>query len=290
MPRVRQVSLSNDRGLTSADRDAFEVLDWLNVINKSTVPFKDYLSHVPLTNRSDVQLPNELTTAWLHLVLALTFCVEDMRLFDSQMTTCNELIDQGIQKVIFEHISKVELSNYAVFLPFEFASLVAFQLSRDQNGSITDISDTYLEYLKTLVSGASISRVAELTFLQQSDVEGNPLDRSHQDRIVLLKQEIDVISETLYAQQHVLKQTQRGFGVSREGARKDADIAYPMPSHDQPGRKGRHVLPADSGGVQSIIIQDNLALVESRIKDFREMREIASELGEWVYTTCTSCT
>ncbi|KAH7370897.1 hypothetical protein BKA65DRAFT_562836 [Rhexocercosporidium sp. MPI-PUGE-AT-0058] len=247
--------------LTQVDRDLTEIFDWLRLIIKSTSSFKDYLSHVPWADRSDIPIPEELTTAWLHLVLAMTFSIRDIRLFDSQMTTCHDLIDLGIKKVI-SNVSKVELSNYAVFSPFEFASLIAFQLSRGDNGSAADISDAYLEYLKTL----------------QSDIESNPLDRSHQDRIVCFKQEIEVISETLEAQQYILKQAQRGFGASRLGAREDAEYAdarRPSP------RTGGHILPSESTGVQSIIIQDNIALVENRIRGFSEMREIALELGDW---------
>ena len=133
------------------DREASEILDWLTQINNSTVPFKDYISHVPVADRPDIQIPEELTRAWLHLILALTASNEDMRLFDTQMTTCHELIDQGIKKVV-SNTSKVDMSDYAVFPPFEFASLIAFQLSRDENGSAMDISDAYLEYLKTIVS------------------------------------------------------------------------------------------------------------------------------------------
>ncbi|KAK0122467.1 hypothetical protein ONS95_010699 [Cadophora gregata] len=246
------------------DKEATELLDWLNQINSSTVPFKDYLSHVPLADRSDIQIPEEFTRAWLHLVLALTAAFEDMRLFDVQMTTCHELIDQGI-KIVVSSISKVDISNYAVFPPFEFASLIAFQLSRDENGSTLDISDMYLEYLKTL----------------QSDIEANPLVRSHQDRIVCLKQEIEVIVETLDAQNFVLRQAQRGFRASRIGAREDAEHGDAGFSRRAFQRTVGLTLPADSAGVQSLIIQDNLALVENRIRSFMEMREIASELADW---------
>ncbi|KAL5326226.1 hypothetical protein ACEPPN_007364 [Leptodophora sp. 'Broadleaf-Isolate-01'] len=265
MPRVTTVdeeSTSNYR--TRIDHNATEILDWLNRINKSTSLLQDYLSHAPLADRSNITIPDELTTAWLHLVLALIYSVENMRFFDSQMTTCHDLINRGIKKVV-SNVSKVEMSNYAVFPPFEFASLIAFQLSRDGNASAADISDTYLEYLKTL----------------QSDIEGNPLDRAHQDRIVCLKQEIEVISETLDVQQYVLRQAQRGFGASRVGAREDAEYADASFSRRPSPRTGGNILPMELAGVQSIIIQDNIALVENRIREFREMREIASELGDW---------
>ncbi|KAL2066725.1 hypothetical protein VTL71DRAFT_2797 [Oculimacula yallundae] len=243
------------------DSTALELSNWLELINKATSPFKDYLTHVPLSDRADIQMPEELTTAWLHLVLAFTFSVEDMGLFENQMSICHDLVIRGVKKAIL-NVSQVDLSDYAVFQPFDFASLIAFQLSREQRGSAYDISDTYLEYLKTL----------------QSDIEGNPLDRSHQDRIVCLKQEIEVISETLDAQQYVLRQAQRGYITSQGGTREDIDNSY---DRHVERRTAGHNLHTDLAGVQSVIIQDNLALVENQIRGFREMREIASELGDW---------
>jgi len=53
-------------------------------------------------------------------------------------------------------MSTVRLSKYAVFPPSEFASLLIFQLLQDVNDSALDldISEVYLEYLKSLVSRA----------------------------------------------------------------------------------------------------------------------------------------
>ncbi|KAK6583556.1 hypothetical protein PZA11_003286 [Diplocarpon coronariae] len=118
--------------------------------------------------------------------------------------------------------------------------------------------------------------------VKQSDIEANPLDRNHQDRVVCLKQEIEVISDTLDVQQYVLRQAQRGFGASRIGAREDAEYPSQHPvQRPSPYSRSREVPAIEPGAVQSIIIQDHSALVENRIRGFREMREIASELGDW---------
>ncbi|KAJ5032997.1 uncharacterized protein L3040_009582 [Drepanopeziza brunnea f. sp. 'multigermtubi'] len=260
---VYQLLKLSQSGRLSA-RNVSEVLDSLILLNQSTVPFAELFSQMPLVERSNAQIPEELTTAWLHLVLGLASCPKDLRLFDTQMTTCVELVEQGIRKAVMALTKLYELPNYAVFQPYEFALLIAFQLSRDDGGSSTEISDTYLEYLKSL----------------QSDIEANPLDRNHQDRIVCLKQEIEVISETLDVQQYILRQAQRGFGASRTaGAREDAD--YPSHKLPPPYTHTRSFPALESTGMQSLIIQDSLALIENRIRGFREMREIASELGDW---------
>jgi hypothetical protein len=38
----------------------------------------------------------------------------------------------------------------------------------------------------------------------------------------------------------------------------------------------------DPSGVQGLLLQDGLSVVEKRIREFREMRDRASDLGDWV--------
>jgi hypothetical protein len=134
------------------DRDCQDLVEWLQMINRSITPFRDLMSQVPASDRANIQIPEELERAWLHLLLSFVFLVwEDMQVFDEQMVICNNLLELGMKTVI-RNMSDVQLSNYAVFPPSEFASLVTFQLLQDVNGSALDISETYLEYLKSLVS------------------------------------------------------------------------------------------------------------------------------------------
>jgi hypothetical protein len=133
------------------DRDCIELVDWLKLINRSITPFRDLISEVPTLDRSSIRIPEELPRAWLHLLLSLAFLAKDMQVFDEQMVICNDLIALGMKKVI-QKMSDVRLSKYTVFPPSEFASLVTFQLLQDVKGSTLDISEVYLEYLKSLVS------------------------------------------------------------------------------------------------------------------------------------------
>jgi hypothetical protein len=126
------------------------------MINRRITPFRELLSQMPASERASIQIPEELERAWLHLILSFTFLGKDMQVFDDQMFICNNLLEVGMKKVI-QGISEVRLSDYAVFPPSEFASLVAFQLLQDVNESTLDISETYLEYLKSLVSFPSPS-------------------------------------------------------------------------------------------------------------------------------------
>ena len=133
------------------DRVCLALVDWLKLINRSITPFRALISQVSSSDRSSIQIPEELPRAWLHLLLSLAFLAKDMQVFDEQMVICNDLIALGMRKVI-RNVSDVRLSKYTVFPPSEFASLVTFQLLQDVKGSTLDISEVYLEYLKSLVS------------------------------------------------------------------------------------------------------------------------------------------
>ena len=146
--------------------------------------------------------------------------------------------------------------------------------------------------------------------LQESAIESNPLDRGHQDRIVSYNQEITVIKETLAQQQNVLSQAQFGWGLSRIVTRTDPESqdaigqfrsrpAY-HGSREPSNRNAAYredddlrprVAQAPTGndpqnqsidGVQGLLLQDGLVFVEKRIREFGEMQDRASDLGEWV--------
>ena len=123
-----------------------------------------------------------------------------------------------------------------------------------------------------------------------------------------------MISETLSQQQRVLSQAQVGFGYSRVAAHAEFEpdfldatrrtrahapayytsreqqykspayieneaLPRPMQTNDTAGPN------IDPSGVQGLLLQDGLAVVEKRIREFREMRDRASDLGDWL---CTS--
>jgi hypothetical protein len=126
-----------------------------------------------------------------------------------------------------------------------------------------------------------------------------------------LKQEISVISETLFHQQRVLSLAQVGFGYSRVATQADFEPhSHELTTHSRsrppayygsrepqyksaayvdndPLPRLMHTNDAagpniDPSGVQGLLLQDGLAVVEKRIREFREMRDRASDLGDWV--------
>lgn len=131
-------------------RDAVEVLDWLKVIARTTVPFRDLFSQVQ-DHANRIQIPEELSKAYPHLLMSLAFITNDMQHFDEQMTLCNELVEFGTRKLV-QNMSLNRLSDCATFVPLELASAITFQLVQDVTGPAIDICETYWEYIKVLVS------------------------------------------------------------------------------------------------------------------------------------------
>lgn len=98
-----------------------------------------------------MQIPDELTKSWLHLLMALVFAAEDSQGFNEQMTVCSGLVEIGMAKLVLSMDPK-PLSGFAIFGPSELVSFVTFQLMQDATGTSQDILETYLDYMKILVS------------------------------------------------------------------------------------------------------------------------------------------
>ena len=67
------------------------------------------------------------------------------------MTLCSGLIEVGMAKLVLTMDPK-PLSGFATFSPSELVSFVTFQLMQDATGASQDILETYLDYMKILVS------------------------------------------------------------------------------------------------------------------------------------------
>lgn len=162
-PKNRQ-NLSEDgpeleHGLSSLsprenDEACAEARLWLEMITRRTERFGEFCSQAPSVDRVKLRLPEELPKAWLHLLMSLIVCTNDRMLFEDQMTTCYELLEEGMCKVVRGLTSK-SLLEYTVFIPFEVASLVNFQILQDITRNAPDISETYWQYLRRLVSFSS---------------------------------------------------------------------------------------------------------------------------------------
>lgn len=135
----------------SSGRNFKEVLHWLKLATRQIQPFVELLSQTPTFDRSSIELPEELPTAWLHLLMSLVCFVEDTTLFVNQINVCNVLLVEGMRKVI-QRANQRRLSEHYVFTPFQLNSLISFNLLQDITRISPDINTTYWEYMQSLVS------------------------------------------------------------------------------------------------------------------------------------------
>jgi hypothetical protein len=139
---------------TNNDDVCVDTRIWLEMITRRTERFRELCSQAPSADRLKLRLPEELPKAWLHLLMSLVVCTKDRMQFEDQMTTCYELLEEGMRKIVRSLTSK-SLLEYAVFIPFEVVSLINFQLLQDITRTAPDIIETYWQYLRLLVSFSS---------------------------------------------------------------------------------------------------------------------------------------
>jgi hypothetical protein len=142
-------------------------------------------------------------------------------------------------------------------------------------------------------------------------MEAHPLDRGHQDKVTLLKQEISVIRGTLMQQRRIIDSSQPpGQGhssVQRKYEYEDAPYqpsrfpaeavinhydpkSYvsarynddPFMADDELQSPASQLSPTDPFGVQGLLALDGTLLIDKRMRDFKEMNDRASDLETWV--------
>ncbi|KAI9740615.1 MAG: hypothetical protein M1834_005196 [Cirrosporium novae-zelandiae] len=213
--------------------DLEDVLKCLEKITRRTEPFRDLFSQASASESVRIQLPEEFQQAWLHLLMALAFCLKDMESYDKQIVKCIRLLEEGISKS-----------------------------------------------------------------QKDSKIAADPFDRGHQDSIYYLKQEIAIIQEILSQQYRVLKDAQSSLeetsGQSRSrfysNTRQNYQNLSEEPTYSRRLENGLYshgreycggtyswkrnltlpietlsqISPTDPQGIQGLLIQDCLSLIEKR--------------------------
>jgi hypothetical protein len=154
----------------------------------------DILSQANTTERSEIVLPEEFPKAWLHFLMALIFCSQEQYSagFEEQSSICSRLLTASMIQVLM-NLGQKSLLKYAVFNPWQLASLVNFVLLGGVTASAPDTGGTYSDYLTYLVGFLQIFLDNHSQNARESAIEANPLDRGHQDKLTAFKQESSVI-------------------------------------------------------------------------------------------------
>lgn len=113
--------------------------------------FEDIMSFMSDEARAKIEPPRQFVTSWLHVLSGMVLCQQGSREWATHFTRVLNLLIDGMQRVI-QSISTHKLLDSCTVLPLEVASLTALNLLQDQVGKADDISETYSQYLNSLVS------------------------------------------------------------------------------------------------------------------------------------------
>lgn len=289
----------------------------LGSVSRRLDSVRDLLSLASYDELSSIDLPQELVTAWMHLIVCLASATADYDLFYGNAIKFEKLADTGI-RLVLRRLTSRSLLDYAILMPLDIASLVGMNLLHDLTGPYKNISATYDEYLSTLVGLsvlALLQHLAKFT-LQEANIDDNPLDREHQDTLTRLKRELSVIRETCRQQ---LCAFQFIYELSR--GRKSISLKE-INMEDESRSKGRSVFeedyrghsttqatrhsssrtatgyvgvgkinmtqissslsPTDPDGHRGLIVSECRAFVQKRLRDFDEMDQRVDDLKQEV--------
>lgn len=118
-------------------------------ISEKLQSVQDLLWTITLNEKSTIDPPRELTLAWIHLLICLTSSLDEESFYNNGMKFLR-LAETSIESLIRRLRSK-SLVKYTVLMPFEIFSLVSLRLLHDVTGPHLDITETYREYIRTLV-------------------------------------------------------------------------------------------------------------------------------------------
>lgn len=115
--------------------------------------FEDIMSFMSDGTRAKIEPPRQFVTSWLHVLSGMVLCQQGRREWATHFTRVLNLLVDGMQRVI-QSVSTHKLLDSCTVLPLEVASLTALNLLQDQVGTADDISETYSQYLNSLVSNS----------------------------------------------------------------------------------------------------------------------------------------
>ena len=106
------------------------------------------------SDRTKIQVPDDFVRAWLHLLMGLIYSTQEELLWREHIHNVDSLLLKSMKQMT-EAISRDAsqgLLNRAVVLPLEIVSMICLNLFKDATNNHHDISETYSQYLKALVS------------------------------------------------------------------------------------------------------------------------------------------
>ncbi|KAL7805594.1 hypothetical protein V8C26DRAFT_424604 [Trichoderma gracile] len=289
--------LDGDNAVYDSRPSVSEIKNALWQLTQDIPSFQDTMSFSGKEDRAAMTLPQELVTAWLHIVFGLIYSTYASDWY-SHIMKARQLMRDGMQKMI-QSISNANLLDKAVMLPTEITSLITLNLLHDDVGKYDDICDTYSLYLNLL----------------DTDITTKPSNRTYQHRIDLVKQEMTAIRRTLAKQRSIIAMLRNktsyveGNFVVRYGEEMPSrmrtdydhdvriapgyrrlaadDRTLELGDYDRRGvgvqflndlEAASKLSPTDVGGFRSLFLADCAKLIEQREYEFRRNTEYAEDL------------
>ncbi|PFH60487.1 hypothetical protein XA68_10877 [Ophiocordyceps unilateralis] len=287
---VRSITMSS----SGDDRLSRPLRESLRTISQHIRTFQSIMAYADQRTRATISLPQQLVTAWLHVVLAIVSAGDARAGWRAHMDKAKALIEQGIRTVV-QAVSSRSLVDDSAVLPMEIVSLIAAELLRDRVGKENDVVDTYSQFLSSL----------------NTDITTKPSDRSYQHRIELVRQEMSLIERTVASQRLIIDDIRSSLSYRTSGdddvlwrrrdvvvtrtVRREATMAWPMAS----GRARMATEPmalaqlrpdelaaasklssTDELGFRDLLLAECGRAVEARELELQRLGEYAEELEQ----------
>jgi hypothetical protein len=147
--------------------------------------FENILRTIQEQDKKYLSLNSKTANAWLHLLMAMIYLKEEER--DENWSRYVSKFRLCITDTMHQIIAKLptrELLHQTAVLPAEVGLIVSYRLLQDVTKDQPDLSEIYSAYLRQL----------------EAEIEANPSQREYQHSLLLVKQEMSIIRETLAKQ------------------------------------------------------------------------------------------
>lgn len=172
-----------------------------------TRSFQGNFSLASADESAQVQVPDSLICAWLHLVMALAQSTQKSIEWAGNIETADTLVMKGTREIM-ESLQAKSLLQAAVVHPIALLSLISWNLFQDSIGIEQGLGEVYYQYVKQLVrqyiTHSSAFRSYLTVFIgQENEIYDNP-NISHKYRLNQLRKELDIIRRITETQQQVI--------------------------------------------------------------------------------------
>ncbi|CRG89948.1 Dual oxidase 2 [Talaromyces islandicus] len=256
-------------------------------IARKLKPFRDVVSMASPADQAKIQIPETLPKAWIHVVMALVLYMVPRPAYyywESKADIAADLLSDGVAAMLKCLQAMDSLLEDTVFAPFDLATLLVYQLGKDVTNSRPDIEQTYSQHLALL----------------DNEVKSKPLDRSHQIRIQLFREELNAIVTTMQKQEDVVSSIKACYEKTTHHQptytkgyedMKELELIQnnPYPAARAPTDSAlfddffKQLRPSSDlpGGYRKFLAGDCLSVIGSRRRNAQEMRIEGGSLSRW---------